>query len=263
MTAPDPSVVLTAQHDHVRVITLNRPDALNAVDDDLATALGDAVAEAEEDPGTRAIVLTGAGRAFCAGMDLKAFARGETAMSRTRPERGFAGLVEHLVSTPVIAAVNGPAFGLGAELVLASDLAIIDPDARLALPEVTRGLLASAGGVMRLAQQVPLKVALAKLLTGDPIPAQEAQGWGLVNSVSEPGASLDEAIALGRRIAQNAPLAVRTTKQLAHATVHEDSWGRPAWQRIREAQQLVFSSSDAAEGAAAFAQKRPPRWRGE
>lgn len=256
-------LVLVAQHELVRVLTLHRPAALNAVDDDLATALGDAVAGAEADPGTRALVLTGAGRAFCAGMDLKAFARGESAMSRTRPERGFAGLVGHLVTKPVIAAVNGPAIGLGAELVLAADLAVIDPGARLALPEVTRGLLASAGGVMRLAQQVPLKVALEKLLTGAPLSAEEAAAWGLVNAVSAPGAALEEAIDLGSRIAANAPLAVRATKQLVHETVHEDSWGRPAWQRIHEAQHRVFSSHDAAEGAAAFAEKRDPVWRGE
>ncbi|WP_122941425.1 crotonase/enoyl-CoA hydratase family protein [Brachybacterium sp. EE-P12] len=255
-------LVLTARHDHVRVLTLHRPHALNAIDEDLATALGDAVAEAEADPGTRVIVLTGAGRAFCAGMDLKAFARGESAHSRTRPERGFAGIVGHLVSVPVIAAVNGPAIGLGAELVLASDLAVIDPGAQLTLPEVRRGLIAAAGGVMRLPQQVPLKIALEKLLTGDPITSEQAREWGLVNAVSAPGAALEEALELAQRIAANAPLAVRATKDLVHATVHEDSWGRPAWRRIREAQQRVFTSEDAAEGAAAFAEKREPRWRG-
>ena len=255
-------LVLTAQHEHVRVLTLHRPEALNAIDEDLATALGDAVAEAEADPGTRVIVLTGAGRAFCAGMDLKAFARGESAHSSTRPERGFAGIVGHLVSVPVIAAVNGPAIGLGAELVLASDLAVIDPGAQLTLPEVRRGLIAAAGGVIRLPQQVPLKIALEKLLTGDPITSEQAREWGLANAVSAPGAALEEALELAQRIAANAPLAVRATKDLVHATVHEDSWGRPAWRRIREAQQRVFTSEDAAEGAAAFAEKREPRWRG-
>ena len=255
-------LVLVDQHDHVRALTLHRPEALNAIDGDLATALGDAVADAEGDPDTRVLVLTGAGRAFCAGMDLKAFARGESAMSRTLPERGFAGLVEHLVSLPVIAAVNGPAVGLGAELVLASDLALVDPGAHLALPEVRRGLLAAAGGAMRLPQQVPLKLALEKLLTGDPITAEQALEWGLVNAVSAPGGVLEEALALAERIAANAPLAVRATKDLVHSTVHEDSWGRPAWRRIREAQQRVFSSEDAAEGAAAFAEKREPRWEG-
>ena len=255
-------LVLVDQHDHVRALTLHRPEALNAIDGDLATALGDAVADAEGDPDTRVLVLTGAGRAFCAGMDLKAFARGESAMSRTLPERGFAGLVEHLVSLPVIAAVNGPAVGLGAELVLASDLALVDPGAHLALPEVRRGLLAAAGGAMRLPQQVPLKLALEKLLTGDPITAEQALEWGLVNAVSAPGGVLEEALALAERIAANAPLAVRATKDLAHRTVHEDSWGAPVWQRIREAQRQVFTSEDAAEGAAAFAEKREPRWRG-
>lgn len=255
-------LVLTAQHEHVRVLTLHRPEALNAVDDALATALGDAVAEAEADPATRVIVLTRAGRAFCAGMDLKAFARGESAHSRTRPERGFAGIVGHLVAVAVIAAVNGPAVGLGAELVLASDLALIDPAAHLALPEVRRGLIAVAGGAMRLPQQVPPKLALEKLLTRDRISPEEALEWGLVNSVSAPGAVLEEALALAERIAANAPLAVRATTDLVHSTVHEDSWGRPVWRRIREAQQRVFSSEDAAEGAAAFTEKREPRWEG-
>lgn len=187
------------------MLTLHRPEAVNAV------------AEAEADPATRVIVLTGAGRAFCAGMDLKAFVRGESAHSRTWPERGFAGIVGHLVSVPVIAAVNGPAVGLGAELVLASDLALIDPAAHLALPEVRRGLIAAAGGAMRLPQQVPPKLALEKLLTGDWISPEEALGWGLVNAVSAPGAVLEEALALAERIA---------------------------------------------EGAAAFAEKREPRWEG-
>ena len=115
---------------------------------------------------------------------------------------------------------------------------------------------------MRLPQQVPPKLALEKLLTGDRISPQEALKWGLVNSVSAPGAVLVEALALAERIAANAPLAVRATKDLVHSTVHEDSWGRPAWRRIREAQQRVFSSEDAAEGAAAFAEKREPRWEG-
>jgi enoyl-CoA hydratase/carnithine racemase len=116
---------------------------------------------------------------------------------------------------------------------------------------------------MRLSQQVPLKIALEKLLTGDPMTAAQALEWGLVNAVSAPGAALEEAIALGERIAANAPLAMRATKDLVHATVHEDSWGRDAWRRIREAQQRVFASADAVEGAAAFSEKREPRWRGE
>lgn len=142
------------------------------------------------------------------------------------------------------------------------DLALIDPAAHLALPELRRGLIAAAGGAMRLPQQVPPKLALEKLLTVDRISPEEALGWGLVNAVSAPGAVLEEALALAERIAANAPLAVRATKGLVHSTVHEDSWGRPAWRRTREAQQRVFSSEDAAEGAAAFAEKREPRWEG-
>lgn len=256
-------LVLTAQHGHVRVMTLHRPEVLNAIDDALATALGDAVAEAEEDPGTRVLVLTGAGRAFCAGMDLKAFARGEGAHSRTRPERGFAGVVAHAIAKPVIAAVNGPAAGLGAELVLAADLAILDPAAQLALPEVRRGLLAAAGGAMRLIQQMPEKIAMAHLLTGEPITAADAARWGLVTAVSAPGAVLEEALDLAQRIAANAPLAVAETVRLARASAQADTWDQVAWARSRAAQERVFASRDAAEGAAAFAQKREPVWRGE
>lgn len=254
--------VLSSQHGHVRVLTLNRPSSLNAVDDDLATALGDAVAAAEEHVDTRVIILTGAGRAFCAGMDLKAFARGESAMSRTRPERGFAGIAHHLVRKPVIAAVNGIAYGLGAEIVLACDMAVMDHEARLALPEVRVGLLAAAGGAMRLAQQIPLKIAMEALLTGEALSAEQAARWGLVNAVAPPGSALEQAISLGTRIAANAPLAVQATKVLAQATAHADGWGPSAWETIRDAQDRIFSSRDAVEGAEAFAAKRPPEWQG-
>jgi len=257
------AVVQTDRHGHVAVIRIDRPEARNAVNAAVAQGLGEAVAEANADADIRAIVITGTGASFCAGADLKALARGESLDAPGKPEWGFAGYVRQFVETPTIAAVNGFALGGGTEIVLASDLAVIDPDATLGLPEVTRGLIAAAGGVIRTQRQVPLKLALELALTGDPISAEQAVAWGLANRMSEPGAVLAEALTLAERIAANAPVAVRETKKMVHrAAVLGSDWDDDAWDLNARAMGRVLRSADFREGTAAFAQKRRPEWTG-
>lgn len=252
--------VLVERQGTVCVLTLNRPAALNAVNTPLAEALGSALEEAATDPAVRAVVLTGAGRAFCAGADLKEIAAGvHTAMEHL--DWGFAGVVRHWVAKPVVAAVNGLALGGGAEIVLTCDLAVADPAATFALPEVRRGLAANGGGVLRLHRQIPPKIALALALTGDPMDAETAQRWGLVNEISEPGRSLEVAVDLAHRVARNAPLAVEATKRLVHrAQPAEESWAPAFWQRNDDELSTLLHTADAREGARAFAERRDPRW---
>lgn len=246
----------------IAIITLNRPKALNAVNGALSTALGAALEQAEEDDEVRVVVLTGAGRAFCAGADLKAIAAGEDISAQGHPEWGFAGYVRHWVGKPTIAAVNGFALGGGTELVLASDLAVVDEEAKLGLPEVKRGLFAAAGGVIRIQQQVPLKVALEIALTGEPISAAQGKELGLVNRVAPAGTALDVALELAGTIAANAPLSVRHSKAMIHGTANASAWDDAPWTDNAEAVALVFGSADAMEGPRAFAEKREPIWKG-
>src|SRR5574340_1101579 len=246
----------------VAIITLNRPRALNAVNVALSTAVGTLLEQAEADDEVRVVVLTGSGRAFCAGADLKALAAGEDISAEGHPEWGFAGYVQHWISKPTIAAVNGFALGGGTELVLASDLSVVDEEAKLGLPEVKRGLFAAAGGVIRLAQQIPRKVALELALTGEPISAVQGRDLGLVNRVAPAGTALDVALELAETIATNAPLSVRESKAMIHRTATGADWELGVWEANTEALKVVFTSEDAKEGPAAFAQKRQPVWKG-
>jgi enoyl-CoA hydratase len=253
MTEP----VLTEVTDGVGVLTLNRPAAKNAVDLATTEALAAALDEFEARDDVAVLVLTGAGGTFCAGMDLKAFARGE----RPRIEgRGFAGLTEAPPAKPLIAAVEGWALAGGFELALSADLIVAARDARFGIPEVKRGLVAAGGGVLRLAKALPYQRAMEMALTGDPLPAEEAHRFGLVNALTEPGGALAGALELAARITANGPLAVRTTKQLIAGSV---GWtDRAALEDQRPLADAVFSSADALEGARAFAEKRAPVWRG-
>jgi enoyl-CoA hydratase len=253
MTAP----VLTEVTDGVGVLTLNRPEAKNAVDLATTQALAAAVDEFEARADVAVLVLTGAGGTFCAGMDLKAFARGE------RPGiegRGFAGLTEAPPVKPLIAAVEGWALAGGCELALTADLVVAARDARFGIPEVKRGLFAAGGGVLRLAKALPYQRAMEMALTGDPLPAAEAHRFGLVNVLTEPGGALAGARALAARVAANGPLGVQASKQLIAASV---GWtDRGALESQREIADRVFASADALEGARAFAEKRAPVWQG-
>jgi enoyl-CoA hydratase/carnithine racemase len=254
---------------HVGLLTLNRPEVLNAVNSALADAVGEHLELASAQPDVRAIVITGAGRAFSAGADLKEIAAGRDVAPTVHPEWGFAGLARHWVSKPLIAAVNGYAMGGGTEIALACDLVVAADEAVFGLPEVKRGLFAAAGGVVRLQRQIPIKLALQMALTGDPVPAAVAREWGLVNDVVPAAEVLPRALELARRIAENAPLSVQHSKRLLYQAAsggsdRDPAWnGRDPWQLNDEAMDVVFTSSDAIEGATAFAQKRPPVWAGK
>jgi crotonobetainyl-CoA hydratase len=221
----------------------------------------------------RVIVVTGAGRAFSAGADLKEIAAGRGVGPTAHPESRFAGLAQHWVGKPVIAAVNGYAMGGGTEIALACDLVVASEEAAFGLPEVKRGLLAAAGGVVRLQRQIPIKLALQMVLTSDPVPAAVARGWGLVNDVVPAGQVLPRALELARRIAENAPLSVQYSKKVLYQTASAGSDRDPGWDRgdpwqvnaqvNAQAMDAVFGSSDAVEGAAAFAEKRTPVWTGK
>jgi crotonobetainyl-CoA hydratase len=210
------------------------------------------------------VVLTGAGdRAFSAGADLKAVARGEPLTEPGQERWGFAGYVRHPISKPTIAAVNGLALGGGAEIVLASDLVIAAERARFGLPEVTRGLVAAAGGVIRLPAQLPRKIAMHMILTGEPISAQTAARWGLANTVVPDDAVLGAALDLAARISQNAPLAVQASKRIAAGICGGTMPGEEEqWQLSMTEVEAVKRSADAREGPRAFAEKRAPRWQG-
>ncbi len=253
---PD-AAVLTELRDHVLVVTLNRPEARNAVNGELTRLLGEALERAEADPEVRVVVVTGAGdRTFCAGADLKALSRGESLNPPGTEQWGFAGFVRHQVGVPVIAAVNGTALGGGTELVLASDLAVAAESAKFGLPEVRRGLMAAAGGLLRLPEQLPRKVAMHAILTGEPIDAETALRWGLVNEVVPDGRVLDAALDLAEVVAANAPLSVQASKRVALR-----STGDEAWQANDEEMLRLMGSEDAREGPLAFAEKRDPVWK--
>ncbi|CAM4404170.1 Carnitinyl-CoA dehydratase [Mycobacterium basiliense] len=254
---------LVDHHGDVMVITINRPEARNAVNGAVSIAVGDALQQAQHDPDVRAVVITGAGdKSFCAGADLKAISRRENIYHPNHSEWGFAGYVQHFIDKPTIAAVNGAALGGGTELALASDLVVADERAKFGLPEVKRGLIAAAGGVFRIVNQLPRKVAMELLLTGEPLCAADACDWGLINQVVDEGTALDAALALAGRVTRNAPLSVQASKRIAYGVddgvIIDEEVG---WQRtVREMRSLI-RSEDAQEGPLAFAEKREPVWK--
>lgn len=259
-TAPG---ALAERRGNTLVITINRPEARNAVNQAVSVGVGDALQQAQDDPEIWAVVITGAGdKSFCAGADLKALSRGENIFHPDHPEWGFAGYVQHFIDKPVIAAVNGTALGGGTELALASDLAVAQSSAQFGLPEVKRGLIAAAGGVFRIVDQLPRKVAMQMLVTGDPISAEEAARWGLINQVVPDGTALEAALALADRITVNAPLAVQASKRVA-AGVDDGAITAEiaSWKRSNREMRAVFGSEDAREGPLAFAEKRAPVWK--
>jgi enoyl-CoA hydratase len=250
-------LVLTEAHDGVLTITINRPAQRNAISREVAEALASALDLLDSDPSLSVGVLTGAGGTFSAGMDLKAFANGQTPII---PGRGFGGLTQADIRKPLIAAVEGWALGGGFEMVLACDLVVAAQDAKFGLPEVKRGLIAGEGGVIRLPRRIPYHVALKVLLTGEPISAVEGEQYGLVNELTAPGAALQAAQELAQRVAGNAPLALAKVKQVLRETqALNDS---DAFERQAKDAHSLLDSEDAHEGARAFAEKRAPVWRG-
>lgn len=244
----------------VVVARLNRPDARNALTPELLRAIGAAIVDAEADPDIRAVVLTGTGdRAFCAGMDLRAFAAGEQAgLGDDEATRGFFRLIEGETTIPVVGAANATAVAGGFELLLGCDVIIASSEAEFGLPEVKRGLFPAGGGTF-LGTRVALGIALEMTLTGDVIDAERAYELGLVNAIATPDEVIGTAVAFAERIAANGPLGVAAVKELVRLGVSDAARAR---QRLDEWRHVVFSSEDAKEGAAAFVEKRAPVWRG-
>lgn len=253
-------VVLTEFDAHVLTVTLNRPEALNAINAEMSERVGEILAAADAEPEVRVVVIRGAGRAFCVGADLKAVSQGHQVRSK-REDWGFAGITRHPIGKPLIASVHGHVLGGGLEIVLACDLAVAASNASLGQPEVKRGVIAAAGGAFRLPAQIPAKLAMELLLTGAPIDAQRAYSWGLVNRVVDP-AELDRATSeLARQVAANAPLAVQASKRIARrAPMLRDA--EEAWATSRGEAEAVLASADVHEGVAAFIERREPRWEG-
>jgi enoyl-CoA hydratase len=249
--------VLTETRDRVLVVTINRPESKNAINGAVAAGMASALDRLDGDDELRAGVLTGAGGTFCAGMDLKAFLSGDLPVIEGR---GLAGLTQAPPRKPLIAAVEGWALAGGFELTLACDLVVASETSRFGVPEVKRGLIAGAGAALLLSQRVPQALALELLLTGDPISAQRAAEVGLVNRLAPEDGALDAALELAATIAANGPLAVAVTKEIARSAA--DWSAEEAWARQDELMQPVFTSEDAIEGATAFAEKRPPVWKG-
>ena len=247
----------TREEDGVLVITMNRPEARNAMNKAVAEGIGAALDRLDAEPALRVAVLTGAGGTFCSGMDLKGFLRGESPVVEGR---GFGGLVLKPPMKPLIAAVDGYALAGGLELMIACDLVVANTAAKFGIPEAKRGLAAGAGGLMRLPDQIPYRVALELALTGNFIDAERAMALGLINRITD-GPAIEGAMALAREITDNGPTAVRVSKQ-----VMSESRGWPLderWERQGRLLPEVFKSPDAREGAAAFAEKRKPNWTGQ
>jgi enoyl-CoA hydratase len=244
--------------DGVLTITLNRPDAKNAVNLALARGIAAAIDELESSNELRVAIITGSSGTFCSGMDLKAFVTGELPVVEGR---GFAGMCEYTPSKPVIAAVEGYALAGGFEVAISCDLIVAADNAKFGIPEVKRGLAAGAGGLAKLPRQIPPRIAMELALTGDFISAQRALELGLINQVVPAGTALDAARALAAKIAANGPLAVAASKRVV---VESQDWNTGNMFREQEIiLQPIFTSEDAIEGATAFAEKRAPNWKGK
>jgi enoyl-CoA hydratase len=250
------SVVLTERRERALVITINRPEQRNAVNAAVAEGIAGALDELDASDELTIGVLTGAGKGFCAGMDLKAFVAGE------RPwygDRGFAGITRRAAAKPLIAAIEGFAVAGGLEVALACDLIVAARGAKLGIPEVKRSLVAAGGGLLRLPRVLPRNIAMELALTGDPILAERGHELGLVNRLAEPGGALEAALELAGRITPNAPLALVASKRIMAESA---DWPDAEFFDRQEAiSGPVFDSEDAREGATAFAEKRAPVWK--
>ena len=250
--------VLVEHIDGMVIVTINRPEVRNAVNRAVSYGVCEALDEMDRNPALRIGILTGAGGNFCAGMDLKAFLKGEI----TRVEgRGILGIAQTPPKKPLIAAVEGYALAGGFESMLACDLVVAARNAQFGLPEVKRGLGAAAGGLMRLPRLIPQRIAMEAALTGDMIPAERMYQYGLINALVEPGQALEEAKKLARRIMANAPLAVAASKRVI---IEQRDW--PIAEMFVQQEKItgqLIHSADAKEGARAFAEKRPAVWKGE
>jgi enoyl-CoA hydratase len=246
-------VVLTERRGRVLLVTLNRPDARNAINSELTEGLIGAIEELDDDDALTAAVLTGAGKGFCSGMDLKAFAAGG-------PPRGLPRILDQGAAKPMIAAVEGFAMAGGLELALTCDLIVAAKGIKIGIPEAGVGLFAAGGGLYRLPHRLPYGVAMEMALTADPITAEQAFQYGLVARLAEPGQAVEVALALAERIARNAPLSVAASKRLVR--VSQGCTEEEFWALQKPQIPGVFTSEDAKEGPRAFAEKRAPVWSG-
>jgi enoyl-CoA hydratase len=253
----DEPAVLTERRDGVLLITLNRPDARNAVNAALAEGVAAALDELDADDDLSVGVLTGAGKGFSSGMDLKAFVAGESPYAA---DRGFAGITQRAAEKPLIAAIEGFAVAGGFEVALSCDLIVAARGARLGIPEAKRSLVAAGGALLRLPRRIPYHVAMELALTGDPINAERGYELGIVNRLAEPGGAVDAAIALAGEVARNGPLALKASKKIVQSS--GDWTEAETWEKQGEIAGPVMTSEDAREGAIAFAEKRDPQWRG-
>ena len=253
----DEPAVLTERRERVLLITINRPDQRNAVNAAVAQGIAAALDELDGTPELSVGILTGAGKGFCAGMDLKAFVAGESPYAEGR---GFAGITQRASEKPLIAAIEGFAVAGGLEVALSCDVIVAAKGARLGIPEVTRSLVAAGGALLRLPRVLPRTIAMELALTGDPIDAERAYGFGLVNRLAEPGEAVTVALELAEAIAANGPLALAATKRILNEAV--DWPDAEFFTRQGEISGPVFSSEDAREGSVAFAEKRAPAWKG-
>ena len=246
------------QRGRIAVLTINRPEARNAVNGDVAAGLEAAIDRVEADDDTWVAVLTGAGTTFSAGADLKAISSGQAGGLNTK--KGFAGFVQYEREKPVIAAVDGPALAGGCEIALACDLIVASTNARFGLPEVKRSLAAAAGGLFRLPQALPTRIALELIMTGDPIDAQRAYDLGMINRLVDAGTAVDAAVELAEAICKAAPLAVRESRKVALRSMQlineQELWGLSA-----QAFGNLSRTEDFAEGPRAFIEKREPAWK--
>jgi len=251
------AAVLTEVREDVLLVTLNRPEQRNAVNRAVAEGIAAALDRLDGDDALRVGVLTGAGRGFCAGMDLKAFVAGEPVSVEGR---GFAGIVRRASEKPLIAAVEGFAVAGGFEIALACDLIVAARGARFGIPEVKRGLVAAGGALLRLPRRIPYHLAMELALTGELVDAERMASVGLVSRLVEPGGAVDAALELAAAVAANGPLALAASKRIL---VEAPSWPTGSeWERQAEVSDPVRASEDAREGSLAFAEKRAPRWRG-
>ncbi|HEU5447921.1 MAG TPA: crotonase/enoyl-CoA hydratase family protein [Acidimicrobiia bacterium] len=252
------SLVLTEVRGRVLLITINRPQAMNSINKATAEAMGEALDQLDDDRELAVGVITGTGKGFSAGMDLKGFASGEFPIAG---DRGFAGIAQRSARKPLIAAIEGFALAGGLEIALSCDIIVASREAKLGIPEVGVGLFAGAGALLRLPRRVGLGQAALLALTGKPISGEEGHRIGLVDRLTDAGSAVEEALTLAETISANAPLALAASK-----AVLVDGFTKPDaefWQWQQQFFQEVFSSKDAIEGATAFAEKRKPNWQGE
>jgi enoyl-CoA hydratase len=253
---PAPAV-LTERRGNVLIITFNRPEVRNAVNEELAAGVAAAMDELDADDGLSIGIVTGAGGYFCAGMDLGAFVKGE---SPWIDGRGFAGMAERASDKPVIAAIEGFAVAGGMEVALSCDLIVAAKGAKMGIPETKRGLVAAGGALLRLPKRMPYHVVMELALTGDPLPAERFYEFGVVNRLAEPGTAVDVALELATTIGRNGPLALIASKKVLQ---HQFDWTvEEMWAKQGQIAGPALVSEDAREGATAFKERRDPVWKG-